>query len=172
MKRRDLHLGLLAMLAGRVVPASGVVLPGWSREPARWLNGAPLEADAIAGRPVLIEFWTYGCSNCRNTLPWVKSAYARFSPRGLVLVGVHTPEFPAERDPRNVRRALQALGIAYPVLLDPDEVYWTALANHYWPAFHLFDRDHRLVTTRIGELHVGQPGADSFARAIEQQLAR
>lgn len=138
----------------------------------RWINSAPLTALALTGQPVLIEFWTFGCANCRNTLPWLKAAHARYGPRGLVVIGVHTPEFAVERDPDAILAATRRLGITYPVLLDPDSRYWNAFANRYWPAFHLYDRDHRHVASRIGELHQGRERADSFEAGIADLLAR
>jgi thiol-disulfide isomerase/thioredoxin len=166
-RRQFIFSGLAALAAGA---ASGMerslpALPGGS---SRWLNSPPLAASDLANRPVLIEFWTYGCYNCRNTLPWMKATHARHAPRGLVVVAVHTPEFPAERDVGNVRAAIARLGIAYPVLLDPEGEYWAALRNRYWPAFYLFDRAHRQVALRIGELHAGRPEADAFTQVIER----
>lgn len=162
--------GCRAEQPGAAIPARLPDFGAASRE--RWINSAPLTALALAGRPVLVEFWTFGCSNCRNTLPWLKAVHARYASRGLVVVGVHTPEFDSERDPAAVLAATQHLGIAYPVLLDPDSRYWNAFANRYWPAFHLYDRDHRHVASRIGELHQGRERADSFEAAIDGVLAR
>ena len=129
-----------------------------------------LRTQDLQRRPVLIEFWTFGCYNCRNTLPWLKQVHAHYAPRGLGVIAVHTPEFAAERQPAAVRAAVQRLAISYPVMLDPDSRYWQALGNRYWPAFYLFDRAHALVGTRIGELHQGDRGAEEFERAIERAL--
>ncbi len=137
---------------------------------AGWLNSSPLRLADLRGRVVLVEFWTYGCSNCRNTLPWLKQAARQYRDDGLVVVAVHTPEFPAERERGNVERALPRLGIDYPVLLDPDSAYWNAVGNRYWPAFWLLDREGRLVATAIGELHAGEARAARFEAAMKTAL--
>lgn len=172
MHRRT-FLGAVACAAALVPPrasATPAVLPGLPDDAQFWLNGPPRTAAALAGQPVLVEVWTFGCVNCRNSLPWVKRIHARYAPRGLNLIAVHTPEFAVERDPDAVRTALGRLDIGYPVLLDPESRVWRALDNHYWPAFYLYDRQHRLVGTRIGELHAGESSADAFEAAIVAQL--
>jgi thiol-disulfide isomerase/thioredoxin len=138
---------------------------------AEWLNAAPLGAADLRGHPVLIEVWTFECSNCLASLPWMKRIAAEYRPLGLIVVGVHTPELPEERDPAGVGTAVTRLGIGYPVMLDADFSYWRALGNRYWPAFYLYDAQGRLVATRIGELHAGDAGAQSFERLIADQLA-
>jgi thiol-disulfide isomerase/thioredoxin len=135
-----------------------------------WLNSPPLTLAQLRGKPVLIEFWTFGCSNCRNTLPWLKQIDARYRERGLTIVGVHTPEFAYEKSPAAVAEAIRKLGIRYPVLLDNDFAYWNSLANRYWPAFYLVDGNGRIVATRIGELHAGRRNADEFEQAIVRLL--
>lgn len=176
MHRRS-FLALTAQLATAATACSradeavtAIRLPPLPTDPSRWLNSQPLTAVDLAGRPVLVEFWTYGCSNCRNTLPWMKRIAERHAPRGLAIIAVHTPEFDAERDPAAVRTAIERLAIRYPVLLDPRSNYWNALSNRYWPAFYLFDRQHWLVDTRIGELHAGERRADEFEARIAALL--
>ena len=135
-----------------------------------WLNSPPLTLAELRGRPVLVEFWTFGCSNCRNTLPWLEHVHARYAPRGLVIIAVHTPEFDGERDREAVESAVSRLGVRYPVLIDNHYAYWRALDNQYWPAFYLIDADGRIVDTRIGELHAGERRADTFEKAIAELL--
>jgi thiol-disulfide isomerase/thioredoxin len=137
----------------------------------RWINSAPLDADALRGHPVLIEFWTFGCYNCRNTLPWMKRIAERYASQGLVMVAVHTPEFAAERGRTAVTAAVERLGVAYPVLLDDDASFWAAMGNRYWPAFYLYDGQGNLVSSRIGELHAGRRDADSFEEQIQRAIA-
>jgi len=150
---------------------AGEVLPEFTATGREdWINSLPLTTAGLRGRPVLIEFWTFGCYNCRNTLPWMQATFTRFAPRGLALVAVHTPEFEAERSPTAVRDAVRRLEIGYPVMLDADSRYWQALGNRYWPSFFLFDRAHRLAATRIGELHAGRRSADAFSMAIGDLL--
>ena len=136
-----------------------------------WINSPPLSLAALRGKVVLIEFWTFGCSNCRNTLPWLKAVESRYREQGLVVVGVHTPEFAQERVPANVMEAVRRLGITYPVMLDPDFEYWNRLKNRYWPAFYLVDRGGRITATAIGELHEGELRGDRFEAQLRAALA-
>src|SRR5262249_26168689 len=107
--------GATANAAPRAAPALSGPLAALAD--AQWLN-EPLAADALRGKVVLVNFWTYSCINCLRTLPYVRAWAARYRDRGLVVVGVHTPEFAFERDPDNVRRAAAALGVTYPVAID------------------------------------------------------
>ena len=167
-----LTLFSLFMLVAQTRAATPPNLPEFPRDRGHeWINSVPLEVTQLRGRPVLIEFWTFDCGNCRATLPWVKAVAATYQSKGLVVVGVHSPEFPTESNPANVRSAVRTLGVEYPVLLDPDFAYWKAESNRYWPAFYLYDRTGKLVATRIGELHLGQPNSDEFVRLIEASLA-
>jgi len=171
MRSRLAALFLIPVLAATAptMPASmpAQLAPELPRLDARhWLNSPPLSLAALRGRPVLIEFWTFGCSNCRNTLPWLERIHARYAPRGLTVIAVHTPEFDRERDRDAVAQAVTRLGIRYPVVIDNGYAYWRALGNQYWPAFYLIDADGRIVDTRIGELHAGERRADAFEAAI------
>ncbi len=159
------------LLLGWTLPA--VAGPSASTAPelpslpaASWINSKPLKLVELRGRPVLVEFWTFDCSNCRNTLPWLKQVHAEFAPRGLVVIAVHSPEFDRERGAAAVGRAVRQLGIDYPVMVDDDFRYWNAIGNRYWPAFYLIGPDGRIVATRIGELHSGQRSADEFSALI------
>lgn len=136
-----------------------------------WINSPPQSLAALRGKPVLIEFWTFDCINCRRTLPWLKSVQARYADQDLVIVGVHTPELAQERDAENVREAVKRLGITYPVMLDADFSYWNAMRNRYWPAFYLIDRQGRIAATAIGELHEGHARAQEFERRLKQAIA-
>jgi thiol-disulfide isomerase/thioredoxin len=136
-----------------------------------WINSAPQSLATLRGKPVLIEFWTFACVNCRRTLPWLKSAHARYADQELAILSVHTPELPEERVPENVREAVKRLGITYPVMLDTDFSYWNAMRNRYWPAFYLIDRRGRIAASAIGELHEGSARAHEFERQIEHAIA-
>jgi thiol-disulfide isomerase/thioredoxin len=116
-----------------------------------WLNSPPLGATELAGKVVLYDFWTFGCTNCRNTLPHVKAWHARYAADGLVVLSIHTPEFAFEADPGAVADFVREKGITYPVALDPDKRTWRAFANRYWPAFYLHDDEGRRRYIRIGE---------------------
>jgi len=137
------------------------------RQAADWLNGPPLASTALRGHPVLIEFWTFECSNCLATLPWLRAVAARYRRDGLIVVGVHTPELREEYDRAAVRRAVSRLQIDYPVMIDEDYSFWRALDNHYWPAFYLYDANGQLIASRFGEQHVG----DARSAAFEQRIA-
>lgn len=118
---------------------------------AGWLNTAPLDERDLAGKVVLYDFWTFGCINCRHTLPYVKAWAARYARDGLVVIGVHTPEFPYEADPANVASYLAEEQIRFPIALDPERRVWRAWDNHFWPAFYLHDREGRLRWFHAGE---------------------
>ena len=117
----------------------------------QWLNSEPLTMRQLKGKVVLVDFWTYTCINCINTLPHVKAWHQKYQQQGLAVVGVHTPEFPHERSTANVRTALQRFDIRYPVAQDNRYATWEAYGNRYWPAVYLFDRSGKLVYTHFGE---------------------
>ena len=111
----------------------------------------PLRLADLRGKVVLVDFWTYGCVNCVNTLPHVTALYEKYRERGLVIVGVHTPEFPFERSAGNVQAALKRHGITYPVAQDNDSATWNAWRNQYWPAQYIVDQNGRVVFQHAGE---------------------
>ncbi|MCR6628627.1 MAG: cytochrome c biogenesis protein DipZ [Magnetospirillum sp.] len=117
----------------------------------QWLNSPPLTAADLKGKVVLVDFWTYSCINCLRTLPYVKAWAEKYRDQGLVVVGVHAPEFAFERDPDNVARAIRQFGITYPVALDNDFAIWTAFGNQYWPAHYFIDAQGRVRHRHFGE---------------------
>jgi hypothetical protein len=134
-----------------------------SRATADWINSPPLKIAAFQGKVVLLEVWTFDCWNCQRSLPWLKSAAERLGPKGLRLVGVHTPEFPRERVLENVQAQVRDRGIAWPVMIDNDGAYWKALGNQFWPQFYVIDKRGLIRASLAGETHDG----DFNARAIE-----
>jgi thiol-disulfide isomerase/thioredoxin len=130
-----------------------------------WLNSEPLTADGLRGRVVLVDFWTYSCVNWLRTLPYVSAWDETYRDRGLVVVGVHAPEFGFEHDLDNVRRATRELGVRYPVVIDNDFTIWRSFENHYWPAAYLVDRDGR-----VRFHHFGEGAYEETERAIQQLL--
>jgi thiol-disulfide isomerase/thioredoxin len=130
-----------------------------------WINSEPLTAEALRGRVVLVDSWTYSCVNWLRTLPYVRAWAERYRERGLVVVGVHCPEFGFEHDLDNVRHATRELGVGYPVVIDNDFAIWQSLENHYWPAVYLVDRDGR-----IRFHHFGEGNYEETERAIQQLL--
>ena len=131
-----------------------------------WLNSEPLRMDDLRGKVVLIDFWTYSCINCLRTLPHVRAWDETYRDDGLVIVGVHTPEFAFERDAENVRRAVRDLGVSYPVALDNAYGTWTAWQNRYWPAKYFVDR-----TGRLRYAHFGEGGYEESERVLRRLLA-
>jgi cytochrome c biogenesis protein CcdA/thiol-disulfide isomerase/thioredoxin len=118
---------------------------------ALWINSEPLSLEELRGKVVVIDFWTYSCVNCLRTLPHVKEWYSTYRDDGLVIVGVHTPEFSFERVPANVRREVDSLGIEYPVALDNQYGTWNAWENRYWPAKYFIDRRGHVRFAHFGE---------------------
>jgi thiol-disulfide isomerase/thioredoxin len=116
-----------------------------------WLNSPPLTTEGLRGRVVAVDFWTYTCINWLRTVPYVRAWDEAYRDAGLVVLGVHTPEFPFERDAANVRRAVQDRRITYPIALDNDYGVWTAFTNMYWPALYLVDAEGSIRFTHFGE---------------------
>ena len=139
-------------------------LPGFDGA-GGWLNSQPLTPAGLRGNVVLVDFWTYTCINWLRTLGYVRAWADRYRDQGLVVVGVHTPEFPFERDEDNVRRAVADMDVAYPVALDPDYAVWRAFGNHYWPAVYLADAEGR-----IRYHHFGEQAYEATERAIQHLL--
>jgi thiol-disulfide isomerase/thioredoxin len=116
-----------------------------------WINTDGYTDEVLAGSVVLYDFWTFGCYNCRNTLSHTTAWHDRYAPDGLVLLSIHTPEFEYEKNPDAVTEFVVDHDIEYPVVLDPDKVIWRRWANHYWPAFYLYDADGALRRRHFGE---------------------
>ena len=129
-----------------------------------WINSEPLTLKGLHGRVVLIEFWTFGCSNCRNTLPFVKNWHLRYRDKGLTIIGVHSPEFEQEKKIERVRREVASLGIQFPVVTDNDYSTWDAYRVEAWPTIFVLDRAGRVRWKRVGE------GAYNETERVIQQL--
>jgi thiol-disulfide isomerase/thioredoxin len=125
-------------------------LPGFDGA-TTWLNTDPLTPADLAGKVVVVDFWTYTCINWLRTLPYLRAWAGTYADHGLVVVGVHTPEFGVEHDVDNVRRAVRDMGIEYPVAVDNDYAVWDAFANQYWPALYIADADGRIRHHHFGE---------------------
>jgi thiol-disulfide isomerase/thioredoxin len=132
---------------------------------SRWINSPPLTMRQLRGKVVLIDFWAYSCINCLRTLPHVTRWYDTYKNKGLVVVGVHTPEFDFGKNPANVERAVKHFGIHYPVAMDNDYRTWNAWHNQFWPAEYLVNRAGEVVLTHIGEGHYTE-----MEDAIRKQL--
>ncbi|MBS6435742.1 MULTISPECIES: cytochrome c biogenesis protein/redoxin [Pantoea] len=146
------------------MPQTSSALPSLDGGTA-WLNGTPLTPEKLKGKVVLVDFWTYDCINCQHTLPHVRDWANQFQSQGLVVVGVHTPEYPWERDEKAVSRAIKQWQLPYPVVADNDYVIWNRFGNQYWPAHYLFDAHGQLRYTAFGEGNYAEQ-----ERVIEQLL--
>ena len=145
--------GLLLIAAALVSTKASAndQLPDPVSATAQWLNSPPLTSGDLRGKVVLVEFWTYGCVNCQRALPYVKAWSAKYRQDGLLVIGVHTPEFGFEKDRNNVERAVHNLGITYPVVMDNQYEIWNAYKNTYWPAQYLMDAQGRQRYQHFGE---------------------
>jgi thiol-disulfide isomerase/thioredoxin len=116
-----------------------------------WLNTQPLQLAELKGKVVLVDFWTYSCINCQRTLPYLRLWYEKYKDSGLVIIGVHSPEFEFEKDVENVQNAIKDFDIRYPVMQDNQFQTWSAYRNRYWPAKYLIDKDGSIRYTHFGE---------------------
>lgn len=116
-----------------------------------WLNTQPLQMEALRGKVVLVDFWTFACVNCLNHLPYVQDWHEKYKDKGLVVVGVHTPEFPFEKSTKNVQDAIRRLKIKHAVAQDNSFATWKAFNNRYWPAIYLIDKQGQIVYSHFGE---------------------
>jgi len=175
-----LEQGLVDKLGARA-PAAALVMNGAARAndvlpdegpaPAldgatQWVNSAPLTMAGLKGKVVLVDFWTYSCINCLRTLPYIRAWADKYRDQGLVVIGVHAPEFAFEKSPANVEKAIKDLKIDYPVALDNDYKIWRAFHNEYWPAHYFID-----ANGRIRHHHFGEGDYAGSERVIQQLLA-
>jgi thiol-disulfide isomerase/thioredoxin len=144
---------------------TGTKLPSFAGATG-WLNSVPLSTEELRGKVVLVDFWTYTCINWLRTLGYVRAWADKYAADGLVVIGVHTPEFPFEHDAENVRWAVEDMDVRYPVALDPDYAVWEAFANRYWPAIYIADAQGLIRHQQFGE------GAYEECERVIQQLLR
>src|SRR5262245_1478755 len=140
-------------------------LPGFDRATG-WLNSEPLTQEDLQGKVVLTDFWTYTCINWLRTLGYVRAWHEKYADNGLVVVGVHTPEFPFEAEPDNVAKAVKDLNVGFPVAFDPEYGVWEDFSNHYWPAVYIADGEGRIRHHQFGE-----GGYEECERIIQMLLA-
>ena len=142
-----------AMMSGRgavgALPIEGIIPP--LDGATQWLNAAPLSREALRGKVVLVDFWTYSCINCIHVLPHVNQWHRKYRDQGLVVVGVHTPEYDEEHDAGRLQAAMKRYGVEYAVAQDNDYRTWNAWGNRFWPALYLVDRDGRVIYRHFGE---------------------
>ena len=157
------------MMRGR--PGEGPALPVEGAAPAldgavTWLNSPPLTLAQLKGKVVVVDFWTYSCINCLRSIPYVRAWAEKYKDQGLVVIGVHAPEFAFEKDVRNVRKAVADLKIGYPVAVDNAYAIWRAFGNQYWPAHYFID-----AKGQVRHHHFGEGDYDQSERVIQQLLA-
>jgi thiol-disulfide isomerase/thioredoxin len=136
-----------------------------------WLNSQPLKMEELRGKVVLVDFWTYTCINCLNHLPYVKEWHEKYKDQGLVVVGVHTPEFAFEKSTKNVQDAIKKLRILHAVAQDNSYATWKAFNNQYWPAVYLIDKQGKIVYSHFGEGRYGETEKKIQALLAEQAPA-
>src|SRR6202012_4860570 len=132
----------------------------------QWLNSPPFTRESLRGKVVLVDFWTYSCINCLRALPYVKAWAEKYKDKGLVVIGVHAPEFAFEKNIDNVKRAVRELGVTYPVAIDNDYAIWQGFNNEFWPAHYFID-----AQGRIRHHHFGEGEYDQSEKVIQQLLA-
>ncbi|CAG9266184.1 Cytochrome c biogenesis protein CcdA [Paraburkholderia unamae] len=162
--------GAMMRASDAMRPATTQALPVLGQLPqlggaVQWLNSAPLTDEALRGKVVIVDFWTYSCINCLRSLPYVKAWASKYRDKGLVVIGVHAPEFAFERNIDNVRKAVHDLGIDYPVAIDNNYAIWRAFDNQYWPAHYFAD-----AKGQIRYEHFGEGEYDQSERVIQQLL--
>ena len=161
-----------AMSGGAMMSARGAAaaLPVQGMLPSlagatEWINSEPLTPEGLRGKVVVVDFWTYSCINCLRALPFVQAWYDKYRDQGLVVIGIHSPEFAFEKSLRNVRREVKDLGVTYPVAVDNDYALWRAFGNQYWPAHYFID-----AKGNIRHTHFGEGEYDASERVIQQLL--
>jgi thiol-disulfide isomerase/thioredoxin len=160
---RDSVMHMITMKPFRLSGASDLASLGRA---TAWINSAPLTAADLQSKVVLVDFWTYTCINWLRTLPYVRAWAARYKEQGLVVIGVHTPEFTFEEDVDNVRRAAKERGVTYPIAIDNDRAIWSGFGNHYWPALYFID-----AAGRVRDHHFGEGNYEESEMRIRQLLA-
>jgi len=118
--------------------------------------------------PATMPDWTYGCWNCYNSFPWLRGVEEKFADQDFTVIGIHTPEFEREKDPKNVAERIEHFELHHPVMMDNDKAYWYALRNRYWPAYYIVDKKGNIRDAFIGETHEG----DRRAKKIEKVIAK
>jgi thiol-disulfide isomerase/thioredoxin len=131
-----------------------------------WINSDPLALTDLKGKVVIVNFWTFGCVNCQNTLPYVRDLYARYHDKGLEIVGLHAPEFGYEKEIANVRKAVKDDGIKWPVAQDNGFKTWRRYKNGFWPSFFFIDK-----TGKVRHTHIGEGGYDNSDAVVAALLA-
>jgi len=168
-----LALSLLCTVVGHAPAAAQAPSEAMGTSPlyglfgaTEWINSKPLTAKELKGKVVLVDFWTYSCINCLRSLPYIEAWAQKYKDSGLVVIGVHTPEFDFEKQLPNVQKAVQKFGITYPIAMDSNYAIWNAFHNEYWPAHYFID-----ATGKVRHEHFGEGDYDRSERWIQELLA-
>ncbi len=136
--------------------AQAKTLPEFTQQDSsQWINSDALSVSDLEGSVVLIDVWTFECWNCYRSFPWLNDLEARYSNKGLKIIGIHTPEFAREKVIANVKEKVKEFKLHHPIMVDNDMTYWRALNNRYWPAFYLVDKKGNIRKVFVGETHKG-----------------
>ncbi|MBP9817611.1 cytochrome c biogenesis protein DipZ [Candidatus Shapirobacteria bacterium] len=160
IKKNDMGKPLFNLIMPKGVKAPEIV-PG-----GVWINSDPLTLDELKGKVVIVDFWTYSCINCQRTLPYLREWYKKYSDKGLVIIGVHAPEFEFEKSEKNVARAIKDFELTYPIVQDNDFATWRAYDNRYWPAKYFIDKEGYIRYSHFGE------GAYDESEKVIQELLK
>lgn len=169
---RSIILLYLLLASGPVSPeVVETPLPQFTGKNADlWLNSAPLQTADLRGKVVLLQVWTFGCSNCYRSIPWLKAVEKKYGSEAFAVIGIHTPEFEHEKLRGNIEKNLRKNGLKYPVMIDNDFAYWRSLANRYWPTFYVVDKKGIMRGVYVGETHRADPQAEAIERHIADLL--
>lgn len=167
-----LLLGVLSAVKLAGATSDAVPAPQFTHAAASdWINSAPLRIESFRGRVLLIDVWAFECWNCYRSFPWLKDLETRLAPKGLAVVGVHSPELDQEYERDRVIAKVKEFGLHHPVMLDNDFSYWNALGNHYWPAYYVVDRRGVIQGRFVGETHAGDDRAQAIESLVTKLLA-
>lgn len=165
-------LTVLLFLLPASITAKPLAAPEFPDRPAEhWINSQPLSIEALRGKVLLLDVWTFECWNCYRSFPWLNSLEKRLADRAFQVIGIHSPEFDRERAPAAVQAKVEQFKLHHPVMIDNDFAYWKALGNHAWPAFYLIDKQGRIRHRFLGETHEGDPQAVRIEARIRELLA-
>ena len=178
LRVKHLHLFILfglALVLSSVVYAAKInppeKMPEFTQvDELAWLNSKPLSVNDLRGKVVLIDVWTYGCWNCYNSFPWLRSVEEKFAGQDFTVIGIHTPEFDREKVRENVVKKVAEFKLHHPVMMDNNFAYWRALRNRYWPAYYIVDKQGNIRKGFIGETHEGDRRAKKIEKLIAQLL--
>lgn len=159
---------LMATLPARGDPAGRVAPEFTQNSPDAWINSPPLTLQHLRGSVVLLDVWAFECWNCYRSFPWLLTVENKFAARGLRIVGVHSPELPAEHDRARLVQKVRDYGLDHPIMIDDDFRYFRSLGNEAWPAFYLIDKRGIIRYRFYGETHAGDSRAQEIEHAIQQ----